>query len=128
MPHHISNIKNSSRDFFRMLYRSLLGRSHLNRVSWLRSSPLIASHPSTIGSAGSIIPACGSKTDSRDFAVVMAGSPLFVTDLSKPFDFSEIQFVLSEQVCSHMYYAHILRLRSMHYSRLSERPKRVPGS
>ncbi len=28
----------------------------------------------------------------------MAGSPLFVTDLSKPFDFSEIQFVLSEQI------------------------------
>lgn len=30
---------------------------------------------------------------------LMAGSPLFVTDLSKQFDFSEIQFVLSEQVC-----------------------------
>lgn len=76
-----------------MLYRSLLGKGlQLNRIA------SVAPHRGSMAAA-SMIPQPSSKNSFvGTSSTVMAGSPLFVTDLSKPFDFSEIQFVLSEQI------------------------------
>ncbi len=76
-----------------MLYRSLLGKSlPLNRVASL------APHRGSLAAASIIPQAVARNSMVSPASTVMAGSPLFVTDLSKPFDFSEIQFVLSEQI------------------------------
>ncbi len=77
-----------------MLYRSLLGKGlPLNRLA------AVAPHRGSFAASNVILPVVNNRTSFGPSSVVMAGSPLFVTDLSKPFDFSEIQFVLSEQVC-----------------------------
>lgn len=91
-----------------MLYRSLLGRAGtFSRLSKVAVPGSMSAHPATMGSA-SHIPLINSEFSSwNTTAVGVAGSPLFVTDLSKPFDFSEIQFVLSEQVRYPIVYIHI---------------------
>jgi len=56
-------------------------------------------HRSSLADCSFVLPAGPHRNERFGSSVLMAGSPLFVTDLSKQFDFSEIQFVLSEQVC-----------------------------
>ena len=76
-----------------MLYRSLLGKGlALNRIA------TAAPHRGSLAVASVIDPVVSRNSFSNSSSALMAGSPLFVTDLSKPFDFSEIQFVLSEQI------------------------------
>ena len=82
-----------------MLYRSLLGKNlPLNRA--LPTTMLQSAIPHRVGGVNTFSMGSGSLDDGLPIGskFVVAGSPLFVTDLSKQFDFSEIQFVLSEQV------------------------------
>jgi hypothetical protein len=77
-----------------MLYRSLLGKGlPMTRLV------SVAPHRGSFAASNVVLPSAIHQSSVGPSTVAMAGSPLFVTDLSKPFDFSEIQFVLSEQVC-----------------------------
>jgi hypothetical protein len=83
-----------------MLHRSLLGKN-LPVNMLLRANGASYAIPQRLSNAGlRMFDASSPKfPEENSGKFVMAGSPLFVTDLSKQFDFSEIQFVLSEQVC-----------------------------
>lgn len=85
-----------------MLYRSLLGKTLPGSKLGLLARPCsIVPHRSPLALDSIVSLQNGSvASSSMPGRALMAGSPLFVTDLSKPFDFSEIQFVLSEQVWS----------------------------
>jgi hypothetical protein len=76
-----------------MLYRSLLGKGlPLYRVTSMTP------HRGSLASVSVVPQSISRNSFVNPSGAIMAGSPLFVTDLSKPFDFSEIQFVLSEQI------------------------------
>jgi hypothetical protein len=84
-----------------MLYRSLLGKGlATSRFTAVAQSGGIIPHRLSASSVCMIDMAKKESTFGSGSKFVMAGSPLFVTDLSKQFDLSEIQFVLSEQVCN----------------------------
>jgi hypothetical protein len=94
-----------------MLYRSLLGKNlPLNRLASASSLPSATPHRFGALNTAFSDQTFGETGISTGSKFVMAGSPLFVTDLSKQFDFSEIQFVLSEQVCSSALPRHIIFL------------------
>ena len=68
------------------------------------TSGSVLPHRGSLAASSFVDPARSCENETMRSSVVLAGSPLFVTDLSKQFDFSEIQFVLSEQVCCQLPY------------------------
>ena len=112
-----------------MLYRSLLGKTlPVSRVVSLGSFAAASPHRGALSASTIVLPSMQKNANFGSSSVVMAGSPLFVTDLSKQFDLSEIQFVLSEQVCTLFYISLTLFCRSILSSKCLERPKPVHGS
>lgn len=112
-----------------MFYRSLLSRGvHLRRLHGAMALSMLPSHPMTFGNVSHISLMNAEKLVPSSSCVGLAGSPLFVTDLSKPFDFSEIQFVLSEQVCSSPLLNNSVCSRLIQYSKYSVKQKPVHGS
>jgi len=106
-----------------MLYRSLLGKGlPLNKLAG------VAPHRVSFAASNIVLPVANNRTSFDASSVAMAGSPLFVTDLSKPFDLSEIQFVLSEGVCC---YNQVIICnvfpRSIHSSKPLVKQKQVHG-
>ena len=82
-----------------MLYRSLLGKTlGVNRIVGSSALSSVSPHRTSFAANSLVQLPTGESRGFNGSSVIMAGSPLFVTDLSKQFDLSEIQFVLSEQV------------------------------
>ena len=94
-----NSVENFGEAYFRvMLYRSLLGK-RLGAMGIYNTPGSVLPHRGSLAASAFVDPARSCENGTMRSSVVLAGSPLFVTDLSKQFDFSEIQFVLSEQVC-----------------------------